>query len=107
MKSTCVNRNNANNEPDFKTACVQLCRKFLAQIQKTKDVLAEEYSHLLEANEHLFHLAVNEAEALAWETEYPHLVFPDLAAEKAEALAAWQNRQQALQQTGHVLALAA
>jgi hypothetical protein len=48
-----------------------------------------------EAGEHLrlLRLALNEAEALAWQTDYPHLVFPALAAEKAQATVRWHKRQ--------------
>jgi hypothetical protein len=42
----------------------------------------------------MLRLALNEAEALAWQTLYPHLVFPDLAAEKVRGVAAWNSRQQ-------------
>jgi hypothetical protein len=34
---------------------------------------------------------LNEAEALAWETEYPQLVFPALAEEKIEAISSWYS----------------
>jgi len=54
----------------------------------------------------MLHLALNEAEALAGETGFPLLVFPELAREKAESVAAWGRRQQAVRQTP-VLALAA
>jgi hypothetical protein len=39
-------------------------------------------------DEQLIELAINEAEALAWQTGYPELVFPELAAEKARKAAA-------------------
>jgi hypothetical protein len=51
-------------------------------------------------------LALNEAEALAWETEYPYLVFPTLAAEKAQAVAKWQVRQHLIR-NGSSIAFAA
>jgi hypothetical protein len=46
--------------------------------------------------EQLLRLALNEAEALAFLTDYPHLVFPTLALEKVHDAAAWKNRQQQL-----------
>ena len=51
-----------------------------------------------EAGEHLrlLRLALNEAEALAWQTGYPQLVFPALAAEKARATVRWHQRQRAV-----------
>ena len=36
---------------------------------------------------------LNEAEALAWQTPYPHLLFPVLAQEKAESARQWAERQ--------------
>jgi hypothetical protein len=44
----------------------------------------------------LARLALNEAEALAWQTGVPHLVFPELADEKIRELAAWRERQMAV-----------
>ena len=37
---------------------------------------------------------LGEADALAWQTEYPHLVYPLLAAEKLQAATQWPSRQQ-------------
>ncbi|MBI4658566.1 MAG: hypothetical protein HY735_06905 [Verrucomicrobia bacterium] len=54
-----------------------------------------------------FRLALNEAEALAWQTPYPYLVFPLLALEKVRAIAAWHERQEALRRQGPVLAFPA
>ena len=44
----------------------------------------------------LLHLAVIEAEALAWTTPEPLLVFPALAEEKVESLLRWAQRQSKL-----------
>ena len=52
-------------------------------------------------------LALNEAEALALQTGFPHLVFPALAEEKVHAIAAWHQRQAALQHAEPTLAFAA
>jgi len=35
--------------------------------------------------------ALNEAEAAAWQTMFPHLVFPALATEKVQAAIAWMH----------------
>ena len=74
-------------------ACLVSCQKLVAQIQKTKDTILDEFREALGAQDHLLRLALNEAEALAWQTAYPHLVFPALAAEKAQAVATWHARQ--------------
>jgi hypothetical protein len=55
----------------------------------------------------MLRLVLNEAEALAWQTAYPHLVFPELAAEKAHAAAQWEQRQRSLNSGRPSLAFAA
>jgi len=55
------------------------------------------FTKQLKRHGQLVHLALNEAEALAWQTAYPHLLFPALAMEKVQAVAAWQTRQQSVQ----------
>ena len=93
-----IQENTASNST-LTTACLASCRKLLTQIEKTKEAVAAEFRELLQAHEQLLRLALTEAEALAWQTEYPYLVFPMLAAEKAQAVAAWHARQQSMQQT--------
>jgi hypothetical protein len=87
--------------------CFTSCRKLVAQIEKTKDAILAQFREKLEAHEHLLRLALNEAEAIAWETEYPHLVFPMLATEKAQALATWLARQRSMNRTASVRSLRA
>ena len=67
------------------------------QIQKTKDAILGEFRVKPEAHEQMLRLALNEAEALAWQTEFPQLVFPTLAMEKAQSVAAWHRRQASIQ----------
>jgi hypothetical protein len=55
-----------------------------------------EFQQAFASDEHILKLAVNEAEALAWQSGYPQLVFADLAAEKAQALVLWNQRQKTL-----------
>ena len=55
----------------------------------------------------ILHLTLNEAEALAWDSGFPHLVFPLLAEEKAQSVEAWVHRQREIRHGGDVLALAA
>ena len=74
-------------------AFTKACRKLTAHISKTKEKLLTEFKGTFQAHEHLLRLALNEAEALAWQTGYPQLVFADLAIEKAQALADWQQKQ--------------
>jgi hypothetical protein len=91
----------------FSTLCLRSCRKILAQIRKAKDALFAEARSTLDTHERMLQLALNEAEALAWQTEYPHLVFPALAAEKVHAVADWDRHQRSVWQTDPLFALAA
>jgi hypothetical protein len=81
------------------SACLQSCRKLVSQVGKVRAAILAEFRDRLEAHERMLVLALNEAEALAWQTAVPQLVFPTLALEKAQAVAAWYGRQQALRQT--------
>jgi hypothetical protein len=72
--------------------CLQSCKKLLARIEQVKTKIAKEY----QVHGHALQLALNEAEALAWQTDYPHLLFPALAFEKVQAAVAWQTRQQSV-----------
>lgn len=75
-------------------------------IQQAKDVVL--FEHANGAGEHgrLLRLALNEAEGLAWQTEVPHLVFPELAREKARAAVAWHQRQASLRHGASEVAFA-
>jgi hypothetical protein len=55
----------------------------------------------------LLRLALNEAEALAWDASFPHLWFPLLAEEKAQEVAAWHAHQSAIYPGTARLAVAA
>lgn len=80
----------------FLNACTASCQKVLARLQTARQSLFDEFRPRIQAPERMLHLVLNEAEALARETGFPALIFPTLAREKAEALAAWNRRQQAL-----------
>ena len=109
MKETMKTVNEIRKEtvnPTSESVCLASCRTLLAQIERTRSAILDEFRELLDAQERLLHLALNEAEALAWQTDYPHFVFPVLAAEKAQAVAAWHARQQSMR-TNWELAFAA
>ena len=78
----------------FANACRVSCRKLLAQIENIRAGILAEFRDGLAEHEHLLCLALNEAEALAWQTGFPQLFFPALASEKARAVAGWHARQQ-------------
>jgi len=73
--------------------CVTSYQKLTARIQRAREQLVTELRETRQVSERLFKLALNEAEALAWQTEYPHLVFPALAVEKVQAVATWERQQ--------------
>ena len=77
----------------LKQACLGACSKIAAQVARAKDAILAESRQLIGAPERMVQLALNEAEAVAWQTEYPHLVFPVLAMEKVQSVAAWSNHQ--------------
>ena len=83
------------------------CQRILAQIKTVKAEIFAESRDTLETQEQLIRLALNEAEAAAWQTVYPHLLFPTLATEKVQALMAWNKHQQSVRRTNATSALAA
>lgn len=72
------------------------CQRIVKQVQKAKQSVLNQFRDLLADHEQALRLALNEAEALAFETPFPQLVFTDLAEEKARALAAWSEHQRAV-----------
>src|SRR6266478_4554539 len=94
-----ITNENCSNTPIRRTVgsvCLDSCRKLLAQIESAKAAVLAEFRETLADHEHLLELALSEAEALAWQTGFPQLVFPALAAEKARAVASWHARQEIL-----------
>jgi hypothetical protein len=51
--------------------------------------------------------ALDEAEAIAWQTDFPQLIFPTLAREKVEAAALWHRQQRGVRATRISMAQAA
>ncbi|MGA9779283.1 MAG: hypothetical protein WBS33_13515 [Verrucomicrobiia bacterium] len=96
-----MNRNQGVEDNAVKTtadACIVSCQKWVAQIERAKGKLLTELQGTLDVPEKLFRMALGEAEALAWQTGYPQLLFPTLATEKVRAAAEWYARQQVLRQ---------
>src|SRR5215469_13192970 len=81
---------NANNKniikPDYWAASSQ---KLVVGIWRAKQKLVDQFNNVSELPKRLVQVALNEAESLAWETEYPQLVFPALAEEKIAAMSNW------------------
>jgi hypothetical protein len=104
-----ANRQNRDNSvtKNFTTACVEQCRAVAARLALAKESLIAEFKESFQIQERLLQLAVNEAEALARETEYPHLLFPALALEKVRVAASWHERQEQIRRVDGSLAFAA
>ena len=83
----------------FMSTCAVSCQKLLNKIQSTRKALLAEFRQRADARDRMLQLALNEAEALARDTGFPLLTFPTLAREKAEAVAAWKTRQQAVRRS--------
>jgi hypothetical protein len=94
MKSNRLENN--QNQNAFTAFCADYCRKLLSEIQRTKQDLVNQFRKTFSGQEQLLRLALNEAEAMAFLTEYPHLVFPDLAMEKVQTAVKWSRHQQQL-----------
>ena len=76
--------------------CITSCRNMVRQIERVKSAIAKEFSDVIAGHKHVLELAMNEAEALAWQSGVPQLVFPSLAMEKARDVAEWHARQQSM-----------
>ncbi len=74
----------------------RLHQNTIDSLAKVRALVEREFSMLLRPR--LLQQALNEAEAIAWQTGFPQLVFPSLAAEKARAAANWESRQRTIQQ---------
>ena len=93
-----IKQNENNRETTFAGRCVETCRALLAEIEQAKQMIVNDFDETLDTHGNLFRLALNEAEALATQTAYPHLVYPALAMERVQAVADWRTRQAALNQ---------
>jgi hypothetical protein len=105
-----MNTNHTNKtltEQTIANLCAQSFIKLLAGIEQTKGRIAAEFREIVESNQKSFQLALNEAEALAWQTEFPQLFFPDLVVEKVQVVATWKTRQQSVHQPQLAFARAA
>ena len=104
MNMTNENKNQA--EPSFANRCLGSCKALLAEIEQARHMIVNELQETLDTHGNLFRLALNEAEALASQTAFPHLFFPALAHERVQAVVNWRQRQQAINQPRPALAFA-
>src|SRR5690242_7818137 len=78
-------------------ACRAMYGSLVERIRSARAAILSEFRDKVEEHEHLLELAMNEAEALAWQTGVPQLVFPTLAMEKAQTAARWHTHQRSVQ----------
>jgi hypothetical protein len=96
-----ANQNNCGSENEgrkqaFGSVCLASYKEALARIRNLKEAILTEARETLQVHEHLLRMALNEAEAVASQTSYPDLVFPNLAMEKVQRTADWSRRQRLL-----------
>ena len=106
MKRTNYYQQKSRTKNHALVRCLNTYEAVRRAVLRAKELVLSEYAHLAEENARVLRLALNEAEALAWQTDYPHLFFPTLAAEKAEAAVAWHRRQRAVRRAAAELAFA-
>ena len=93
--------------PSKSTFCRRCYERAAAHLGAVKAGIEQRFSRAMAGYELLLKRAVNEAEALAWQTAYPHLLFPTLAEEKAVAAQQWVIRQKELRRQAPTRVLAA
>lgn len=77
------------------------------QIRQLRETIAAPLADADDGLRRHLQLALNEAEALAWQTQVPELVFPVLAEEKARELLQWNERQRHIRRRSEEIAFAA
>jgi hypothetical protein len=107
MNTTQTTTHNATTNRTLADTCLASSQKLAAQIERAKNNIVAEFRETFVAHEQLLNHVINQADALAWQTDYPHLFFPSLAAEKIQSAAQWQTRQQSVQRHHSVFAEAA
>ncbi|MGO8765298.1 MAG: hypothetical protein ACLQSR_09230 [Limisphaerales bacterium] len=96
-----------SNGEKFTQACLASCQKLVEQIDRVRNNIVAEFQDTFASYEPLLNHVLNEADALAWQTEYPHLFFPSLALERIETAAEWKARQEAIRERSLEYAMAA
>jgi hypothetical protein len=89
MNTTSITSAPERTRTSLEHVCATLCQDVKARLALAKLAVLNEARLTLKAPRHLVELAVNEAEVTAWQTGYPLLAFPTLAAEKVRAVAKW------------------
>ncbi len=82
--------------------CDRCYQGILQRLAHIKANIEREFGRHVGGYEKLLKSAMNEAEALAWQTPYPHLFFPVLAEEKAAAVQRWAAHQREVHAREHL-----
>lgn len=82
----------------LRTACVQCYDGVLRRLARMKVKIEREFAQEMAGYEQVLKAAINEAEAVAWQTPYPQLFFPVLAEEKAVEAQEWAGHQRAIRE---------
>ncbi len=67
------------NRTQLADGSLYFCRELVGAVSELKTRLHEKYERALPGRRSLVRQAVEEAEALAWQTPFPHLFLPDYA----------------------------
>jgi hypothetical protein len=91
MKTT-----NETNGRGLKARCADACRGAVRKLRQLEEQFAAKLIAEVQSGvpRRLVEQAINEAEALAWNTQFPLLFLPELAEEKIEGARQWARRQQ-------------
>jgi hypothetical protein len=98
MNNLTTKNENFGTDQTFASACLGCGQKLVAQIEQVKNNIVTDFHEAFKSHEQLLNRAVGEAEALAWQTAFPQLVFPTLAMEKIQVVAGWGARQEIIKQ---------
>ena len=106
-KQTTQDANKNGWVESFKKACLKSCDKVIERIKQARAGILAEAQDDARISQQMLQSALNEAEAIAWQTNVPHLIFPTLAMERVQAVSNWSERQRLVRRQNHVLVLTA
>jgi hypothetical protein len=95
MSQTEMNRNHRQTLSD--------ARDSFAAVRES---IEQEFAPLSKQQPRVFQLALNEAEAIAWQTGFARLIFPQLAVEKIQAVGEWHARQKSIRRAEPIMSFA-
>jgi hypothetical protein len=82
----------------LRAVCSDCYQGALRRLNAVKARIEREFGQDMGGYEPLLKAAINEAEAVAWQTPYPHLFFPALAEEKATEARQWAGHQRVIRE---------